>query len=124
MPTTPPPISYQPVVKVDVLRSGTREILHYHFIAKKRTAKRFEGNYITISNIILNPLFSISMKGNWLLAGSMDETISLHNLQKSQNLLSMECGDRVISVDLDYKIEAAITNQADGSCIYWDISFQ
>ena len=64
------------------------------------------------------------MKGNWLLAGSMDETISLHNLQKNQNLVEMSCGDRVISVDLDAKIQAAITNQADGTCIYWNISFQ
>ena len=63
------------------------------------------------------------MKGNWLLAGSMDSSISLHNLQKQQNLVTIECRDRVISVDLDPQIEAAVSNQADGSCCFWDISF-
>ena len=64
------------------------------------------------------------MKGNWLLAGSMDQTVSLHNLQKNQNLLSVECGERVISVDLDEKISAAISNQADGTCKFWRINMK
>ena len=66
------------------------------------------------------------MKGNWLLAGSMDETISLHNLQKNQNVVAAECGSNcrgVVSVDLHSDIEAAVTNQADGTSLFWQISF-
>ena len=84
-----------------------------------------KGNLFEIRDVKLTKFcLSLAKRGNWLFAGSMDGTVSLHNLQKNQNLLSMECGERVISVDFDEQISAAISNLADGTCQFWEIHMQ
>jgi len=66
---------------------------------------------------------SIAMRGQWLLAGSMDTKLSLHSLQQFQNLITINCEEKIVGVDISADIDCAISTQSDGSCHFWKISF-
>ena len=77
-------------LKMELSPSGTCETLNCLFTNKKLTIKPSEGRLNLLFKISNTFLFSIAMQGQWLIAGSMDQHISLHNLQKFQNLVRQE----------------------------------
>ena len=68
-------------------------------------------------------LFSISMVNDWLLCGSMDGLLSLHNLQQGIATVELEQSEKLINVRLGSDLKNLATTSSDGYFSFYKINF-
>jgi len=69
------------------------------------------------------PVRSISMINDWLLCGSMDGLLSLHNLQQGIATVELEQSEKLINVRLGSDMKTLATTSSDGYFSFYKINF-
>ena len=117
-------------LKMDQHRFGMFEIQLYLFIDIASIESLSEGNFFVSTRsarfrslLKITGLFSISMVNDWLLCGSMDGLLSLHNLQQGIATVELEQSEKLINVRLGSDLKNLATTSSDGYFSFYKINF-
>ena len=119
----------QQELKMDQHRFGMFEIQLFLFIDITSIESLSEGNFLsvkicsTLYILEITSLFSISMVNDWLLCGSMDGLLSLHNLQQGIATVELEQSEKLINVRLGSDLKNLATTSSDGYFSFYKINF-
>ena len=119
-------------LKMDQHRFGMFEIQLFPFIDIASIESLSEGKFLS-AQVLLDILFrsllkttgllSISMVNDWLLCGSMDGLLSLHNLQQGIATVELEQSEKLINVRLGSDLKNLATTSSDGYFSFYKINF-